>query len=348
MSGKLYVVGTPIGNLGDFSPRAVETLESVDFIAAEDTRVTLKLLNHFGIKKEMVSYFEHNKNERGDVIISRLANGETCAICTDAGMPAISDPGEDLVKLCHENNIDVESVPGPTAFATALAISGMNTRKFTFEGFLSANKKERREELEELANEKRTMVFYEAPHKLTQTLKDMYEVFGERDIALVKEITKVHENVVRTDLKTASTMFDEEKPKGEFVVIVDGKKIEEKEISFDKAVEEAKRLMADGMSTNAAAKEVAKITLFKKNDIYKALLGFVMRARENAMLTVKIRSAIAKVPINLSLPVPLSIFGKNRVSAEKTARVRFFSAVAIWVVFFAKILTSAITARALR
>ena len=168
MSGKLYVVGTPIGNLGDFSPRAVETLESVDFIAAEDTRVTLKLLNHFGIKKEMVSYFEHNKNERGDVIISRLANGETCAICTDAGMPAISDPGEDLVKLCHENNIDVESVPGPTAFATALAISGMNTRKFTFEGFLSANKKERREELEELANEKRTMVFYEAPHKLLQ------------------------------------------------------------------------------------------------------------------------------------------------------------------------------------
>lgn len=272
MSGKLYVVGTPIGNLGDFSPRAVETLESVDFIAAEDTRVTLKLLNHFGIKKEMVSYFEHNKNERGDVIISRLANGETCAICTDAGMPAISDPGEDLVKLCHENNIDVESVPGPTAFATALAISGMNTRKFTFEGFLSANKKERREELEELANEKRTMVFYEAPHKLTQTLKDMYEVFGERDIVLVKEITKVHENVVRTDLKSASTMFDEEKPKGEFVVIVDGKKIEEKEISFDKAVEEAKRLMADGMSTNAAAKEVAKITSFKKNDIYKALL----------------------------------------------------------------------------
>lgn len=272
MSGKLYVVGTPIGNLGDFSPRAVETLESVDFIAAEDTRVTLKLLNHFGIKKEMVSYFEHNKSERGDVIISRLANGETCAICTDAGMPAISDPGEDLVKLCHENNIDVESVPGPTAFATALAISGMNTRKFTFEGFLSANKKERREELEELVNEKRTMVFYEAPHKLTQTLKDMYEVFGERDIALVKEITKVHENVVRTDLKTASTMFDEEKPKGEFVVIVDGKKIEEKEISFDKAVEEAKRLMADGMSTNAAAKEVAKITSFKKNDIYKALL----------------------------------------------------------------------------
>lgn len=272
MSGKLYVVGTPIGNLGDFSPRAIETLENVDFIAAEDTRVTLKLLNHFGIKKEMVSYFEHNKKERGEAIISRLANGETCAICTDAGMPAISDPGEDLVRLCHENGIAVESVPGPTAFATALAISGMNTRKFTFEGFLSANKKERRAELEEVQNEKRTLVFYEAPHKLTQTLKDMYEILGDREIALVKEITKMHESVVRTDLATASAMFDEEKPKGEFVVIVDGKKAEEKEISFESAVEEAKRLMADGMSTNAAAKEVAKVTSFKKNDIYKALL----------------------------------------------------------------------------
>lgn len=272
MSGKLYVVGTPIGNLGDFSPRAVETLESVDFIAAEDTRVTLKLLNHFGIKKEMVSYFEHNKNERGDKIIERLINGETCAICTDAGMPAISDPGEDLVRLCHENSIEVESVPGPTAFATALAISGMNTRRFTFEGFLSANKKERREELEDVANEKRTMVFYEAPHKLAQTLKDMYAVLGDRNIALVKEITKLHEDVTRTDLKTASTMFDDEKPKGEFVIIVDGKKTQEKEISFDAAVEEAKRLVADGMSTNAAAKEIAKITPYKKNDIYKALL----------------------------------------------------------------------------
>lgn len=272
MSGKLYVVGTPIGNLGDFSPRAVKTLESVDFIAAEDTRVTLKLLNHFGIKKEMVSYFEHNKNERGDKIIERLINGETCAICTDAGMPAISDPGEDLVRLCHENSIEVESVPGPTAFATALAISGMNTRRFTFEGFLSANKKERREELEDVANEKRTMVFYEAPHKLAQTLKDMYAVLGNRNIALVKEITKLHENVTRTDLQTASTMFDDEKPKGEFVIIVDGKKTQEKEISFDTAVEEAKRLVADGMSTNAAAKEIAKITPYKKNDIYKALL----------------------------------------------------------------------------
>ena len=160
MSGKLYVVGTPIGNLGDLSPRAVDVLDSVDFIAAEDTRVTMKLLTHFNIKKEMVSYFEHNKRERGEIICTRIANGESCAIVTDAGMPAISDPGEDLVKLCHEMGIEVESVPGPTAFATALAISGMPSGRFTFEGFLSVNKKSRREHLEEIKDEKRTLIFY--------------------------------------------------------------------------------------------------------------------------------------------------------------------------------------------
>lgn len=272
MSGKLYVVGTPIGNLGDFSPRAVEVLDSVDFVAAEDTRVTLKLLNHFGIKKEMISYFEHNKSYRGDVIISRLMNGEACAICTDAGMPAISDPGEDLVRECHENGIEVESVPGPTAFATALAISGMNTRRFTFEGFLSANKRERREHLEELVGEKRTMVFYEAPHKLATTLKDMYSILGDRSIALVREITKIHEEVIRTTLAEASTMYEVEKPKGEFVIILEGKSVEQEEITFEKAVEMAKKLMADGMSVNSASKEIANITSYKKNDIYKALL----------------------------------------------------------------------------
>lgn len=166
MSGKLYVVGTPIGNLGDFSPRAVEVLGMVDFIAAEDTRVTLKLLNHFGIKKEMISYFEHNKRQRGEIIAARIQSGENCAIVTDAGMPAISDPGEDLVRLCHELSIPVESVPGPTAFATALALSGMEVGRFTFEGFLSVSKKSRREHLEDIVNERRTMVFYEAPHKL--------------------------------------------------------------------------------------------------------------------------------------------------------------------------------------
>ncbi len=272
MSGKLYVVGTPIGNLGDFSSRAVEVLREVDFIAAEDTRVTLKLLNHFDIKKEMISYFEHNKNERGDVIINRLLDGETCAICTDAGMPAISDPGEDLVRQCHENGITVESVPGPTAFATALAISGMPSRRFTFEGFLSANKKERKEQLDFLRNERRTMIFYEAPHKLVATLNDMYETFGDRNIALVREITKLHEQVIRINLKDALSLYETDKPKGEFVVIIEGKTQEEKEITFDDAVAMAKKLIDDGMSISVCAKEIAKITPYKKGDIYKALL----------------------------------------------------------------------------
>lgn len=272
MSGKLYVVGTPIGNLGDFSPRAIQTLEKVDFIAAEDTRVTLKLLNHFEIKKELISYFEHNKDFRGDYIINRLLQGETCAICTDAGMPAISDPGEDLVRQCHENGIAVESVPGPTAFATALAISGMSTVRFTFEGFLSANKKERKAYLQKLKNEERTMVFYEAPHKLQATLKDMFEILGDRNIALAREITKIHEEVIRTTLSEVQDRYNDEKPRGEFVIIVNGKAEENEEITFEKAVEMAKKLMADGMSVNAAAKEISATTPFKKGDLYKALL----------------------------------------------------------------------------
>ncbi|MFR5874954.1 MAG: 16S rRNA (cytidine(1402)-2'-O)-methyltransferase [Eubacterium sp.] len=272
MSGKLYVVGTPIGNLGDFSPRAAETLEMVDFIAAEDTRVTLKLLNHFGIKKEMISYFEHNKRERGEIIAARISSGENCAIVTDAGMPAISDPGEDLVRLCHELGIAVESVPGPTAFATALALSGMEVGRFTFEGFLSVSKKSRREHLEDIVSEKRTMVFYEAPHKLANTLADLYKYLGDRDIAIVREITKIHEEVIRTTLKDAAEKYSEEKPKGEFVLVVAGKKEEKADITLDNAVEMAKSLVADGMSVNAAAKEIASSTPFKKGDIYKALL----------------------------------------------------------------------------
>lgn len=272
MSGKLYVVGTPIGNLGDFSPRAVETLRAVDFIAAEDTRVTLKLLNHFGIKKEMISYFEHNKRERGEIIADRISAGENCALVTDAGMPAISDPGEDLVRLCHELGIIVESVPGPTAFAAALALSGMEVGRFTFEGFLSVSKKSRREHLEDIAAEKRTMVFYEAPHKLANTLSDLYEYLGDRDIAIVREITKIHEEVIRTTLKAASQRYTEEKPKGEFVIIVAGKKEQKEDITLDKAVEMAEALVRGGMSVNAAAKEIASSTPFKKGDIYKALL----------------------------------------------------------------------------
>ena len=272
MTGKLFVVGTPIGNLGDLSPRAVETLSAVDFIAAEDTRVTLKLLNHFGIKKEMVSYFEHNKRERGEIITARILQGESCAIVTDAGMPAISDPGEDLVRMCHEQGIAVESVPGPTAFATALAISGMNTGRFTFEGFLSVSKKSRREHLEELVSEKRTMVFYEAPHKLSATLDDMLGYFGDRNIAIVREITKIHEEVIRTTLAEAAERYHTEKPKGEIVLIIEGKKEEENELTLDEAVAKAQKLVENGMSINSAAKEIAGVTQFKKGDIYKALL----------------------------------------------------------------------------
>jgi len=274
MSGKLYVVGTPIGNLSDFSPRAVETLASVDFIAAEDTRVTLKLLNHFDIKKPMVSYFEHNRRERGEVILERIKNGENCAVVTDAGMPAISDPGEDLVNLCLSNGITVESVPGPTAFATAVAMSGLPSGRFTFEGFLSVNKPSRKEHLEDIVSERRTMVFYEAPHKLTATLKDLYKYLGDRRIALIKELTKIHETVERTTLSAACEKYSQQTPKGEFVIVIEGStEPKQKEISLDEAVLLAKKLVESGMSVNDAAKETARETKLKKGDIYKALLG---------------------------------------------------------------------------
>lgn len=272
MAGTLYVVGTPIGNLGDFSPRAVQVLSEVDFIAAEDTRVTIKLLNHFGIKKPMVSYYEHNRTERGAVLIERMLNGENCALVSDAGMPIISDPGEDLTLRCHENGIQVCAVPGPCAFVTALAISGMPSGRFTFEGFLTVTKQNRRKHLEELVNEKRTMIFYEAPHKLQSTLEDMYNYFGNRNIALVKELTKIHENVERTTLYDASEKYKTVSPKGEFVLIVEGKPEEEEvQITIDSAKELALKLVKNGLSKNEAAKETAKKTGLKKSDIYKAL-----------------------------------------------------------------------------
>lgn len=272
MTGKLYVVGTPIGNLSDLSTRAVQTLEAVDFIAAEDTRVTLKILNHFGIKKETVSYFEHNKREHGEMICARIVQGESCAIVTDAGMPAISDPGEDLVKLCHEMGIQVVSVPGPTAFATALAISGMETGRFTFEGFLSVSKKSRFEHLEELKDEKRTIVFYEAPHKLANTLKDLYAALGDRKLAIVRELTKIHEEVINTTLKEAFERYADGTLKGEMVLIVEGKKTEKVVITLDEAVAQAKELVEKGFSINQAAKEIAAKTPYKKGDIYRELL----------------------------------------------------------------------------
>ena len=238
MAGKLIVVGTPIGNLSDFSPRAIETLQTCDFIAAEDTRVTVKLLNHFGIKKPMVSYFEHNKMERGDIICNRIEQGGVCVLVSDAGMPAISDPGELLVAQCVQRNIPVYVVPGPTAVISALAVSGLPTGRFTFEGFLSMNKKSRREHLEEVKKEHRTMVFYEAPHKLATTLQDMLAAWGDRRIAIVREITKIHEEVIRTTLKEAAERYSNENVKGELVLVIEGaEKEKEAEITVEEAVE---------------------------------------------------------------------------------------------------------------
>lgn len=272
MSGKLFVVGTPIGNLNDFSPRAMETLKKVDFLAVEDTRVTVKLLNHFDIRKEMLSYYEHNKKSKGNLILERLLNGESCALVSDAGMPAISDPGEDLVKICYENNIPVESVPGPSAVTTALAVSGMSSGRFCFEGFLTTQKNGRRIHLEELKTEKRTMVFYEAPHKLTATLGDMLSVFGERDIAVVRELTKLHETVFHTTLSESLEYYTQNQPRGEFVLIISGAKETEKEYTLEDALKIAKKLVDDGCSTSSAAKEAANITGIKKGEIYKSLL----------------------------------------------------------------------------
>lgn len=273
MSGILYVVGTPIGNLGDISPRALDILEKCDFIAAEDTRVTLKLLNHFGIKKPMISYFEHNRFERGPIIADRILSGETAAIVTDAGMPAISDPGEDLVKLCHEKGIKVESVPGPCAFATALAISGMPSKRFTFEGFISTDKSERKEHISSLKNETRTMIFYEAPHKLLNTLKDLESALGNREIAIVRELTKLHEEVIRTDFSCAIARYSAEDIKGEIVLIVNGAQPQEAEkMTLEQAVIYAKDLAASGENKSNAAKIAAKESGFKKGEIYKFLI----------------------------------------------------------------------------
>ena len=256
----------------DFSPRAVRVLSEADFVAAEDTRVTAKLLNHFGIKTETVSYFEHNKWEKGKIILDRLLAGKTAALVTDAGMPAVSDPGEDLVRLCHENGVAVESVPGPSAFVTALSISGMPSVRFCFEGFLPVEKKPRKERLAELAGEKRTLIFYEAPHKLVATLRDLSEALGDRPVAVVKELTKLHETVLRTTLFAARDHFEANAPRGEYVLIVAGADGAEKAWSLDDAAALARKLLGQGMSPTAAAKEAASASGCKKSDIYKAIL----------------------------------------------------------------------------
>lgn len=273
MSGTLYIVGTPIGNLSDFSPRAVQVLSSVDFIAAEDTRVMLKLLTHFGIKKPLISYFEHNKWQRGGGILDRIAAGENCALVSDAGMPAISDPGELLVKQAAERGIPVAAVPGPSAVVTALAVSGLPTGRFTFEGFLSVNRKSRREHLEEVKNEHRTMVFYEAPHKLLATLQDMLAAWGDRELALARELTKVHEEVRRTTLSEAAEYYSQNPPRGEFVLVIHGAAAPEKEVlSLEDATALARTLMAeDSLSASAAAKQAAAESGRRKNEIYRVL-----------------------------------------------------------------------------
>lgn len=271
-------MGTPIGNLGDISPRALEAMEHCDFIAAEDTRVTMKLLNHFGIKKPLISYYEHNKRSSGEVITARILSGETCVLVTDAGMPAISDPGENIVDKCHSLGIAVTCMPGPSAVVTALAVSGMPSGRFAFEGFLSVNKKSRREHLLEIRDEKRTMIFYEAPHKLPAMLADMYEALGERRIAIVRELTKLHEEVIRTTLSQAAARYSPdggEIPRGEFVIIIEGASpsASEEEYTSEQAAQMARSLIEGGMSLSEAAKQAAKATRLKKGDIYRLLVS---------------------------------------------------------------------------
>lgn len=271
---KLYVVGTPIGNLSDFSPRAVETLNMVDFVAAEDTRVSLKLLTHFNIKKPLVSYYEHNLREKGEYIINRIIEGENCAIVTDAGMPCISDPGEDLVRLCVERGIEISVVPSPTAAMSALAISGLPTSRFSFEGFLSVTRKQRFSHLEEVKSYKRTLIFYEAPHKLVPTLCDMLEVFGDRRISLCRELTKIHEEVIRGKISEMIYYYKEKSPKGEYVLVIEGAPDEEpeKELTLEDAAAMAQKLIDDGIKGSEACKQIAKSTGFPKSEIYALLM----------------------------------------------------------------------------
>ncbi|MBQ9869675.1 MAG: 16S rRNA (cytidine(1402)-2'-O)-methyltransferase [Ruminococcus sp.] len=272
--GKLYLVGTPIGNLGDMTYRAVETLEKVDFICAEDTRVSAKLLNYFEIKAPLVSYHEHNAAQVGAGICDRLAAGESAAIVTDAGMPCISDPGELLVKMCAQRGIKVEVVPGPSAVISGLAISGLDTRRFQFEGFLPVAKKQRSEQLAQASKSTHTLIFYEAPHKLQGTLEDMFTFFGDRKISLCRELTKLHEEVIRTTLSQAVQMYREVKPKGEFVLVIEGAK--DSELSpaetIEQALEQVKTLMQKGMRGADACRQIAKATGFSKGELYTKLL----------------------------------------------------------------------------
>ena len=275
MSGMLYLVPTPIGNLGDISQRCRETLENADFIAAEDTRVSIKLLNHLEIKKSLVSYYEHNKGFKGNVILERILAGETCALVSDAGSPAISDPGEDLVRLCAEHGVPVSAIPGPCAVITGLSISGLPTGRFCFEGFLSTAKKSRAEHLASLAGETRTMIFYEAPHKLLNTLQDLAETFGgDRRISLCRELTKLHEEVIRTTLSGAIAQYSQTPPKGEFALVIEGAAPAPKQTATAQdAANRVRQLMDEGLSRKDAVKQTAKELDLPKNTVYDAALN---------------------------------------------------------------------------
>ncbi len=275
MPGTLTLVPTPIGNLGDLSPRAVEALSQADFIAAEDTRVTLKLLTHFGLKKPLVAYYRHNTEAGGQTILRRLLSGESCALVSDAGTPAVSDPGEELVALCVENGIAVSALPGPCALTTALSVSGLPTGRFTFEGFLAMNKKNRRDHLKSLEREERTMIFYEAPHKLVSTLADLCQTFGpDRPIALCRELTKLHEEIVRTTLGQALARYEAEPPRGEFVLVVAGAQPAPEETADpEDALAQVAALRAQGLSLKDAVKEVSKSLGLPRNQLYNAALA---------------------------------------------------------------------------
>lgn len=275
MPGVLYLVPTPIGNLGDISPRIAQTLEEADFLAAEDTRVTLKLLNHLGLKKPMVTYHRHNTGAGGKVVLERLMAGESCALVTDAGTPAISDPGEELVAQCAALGIPVCAIPGPCALVTALAVSGQPTSRFTFEGFLPMNKKNRKAHLDSLRGEERTMIFYEAPHKLRATLADLAEVFGaERPISLCRELSKLHEEVRRTTLGQAAAHYQENAPKGEFVLVVRGAEPqEEREATLEDGLLLVDKLREEGLSLRDAVKRAAKELGLSRNQLYDSAMG---------------------------------------------------------------------------
>lgn len=276
MSGTLYIVATPIGNLNDMTPRAAATFGSVDFVAAEDTRVTLKLLNHLGLKKPLVSYYEHNSKEKGQYILDRIAAGESCALCSDAGMPAISDPGEEIVRDALAQGIPVVPVPAASACVTALAVSGQDTSRFVFEGFLPVAAKPRKQRLESLAGETRTMIFYEAPHKLRGTLEDLEKTFGgQRSITLTRELTKLHEEIRKTTLAEACAYYQENAPRGEYVLVVAGGEAEttpQEQITLEQAAQAARRLMEEGMPPSAAAKKAAQGTAFSKSQVYRLLI----------------------------------------------------------------------------